>query len=338
MRGDLRMEFQLQKCPTPLIWLDTSVIIELTKYREKLEMKDLQRNRMSRLNEVIYTKTREGKLLVVEGDQREEIDSHIKETQKTHAFLSQGIRLQYRKSVHNKQLYKYMKAFINKQETIYLVYHEAFNSDPLHKLHERNGGNMKGLIITILSDIKPEEIKSRGEVKGILFRQLERIRQNNVINHISYEQQLQDEYLGRIKAYTQTFTNMKIKISNRSEITEADMSQFALFTEMLEMWNGLNGIEQELTEFLISDHYKAIPYIDIACKLFAKILTSKAPVLSGDVMDVEHISTVLPYCDYVVTDQKMKNRIIELKLNSKYNTKVYCLKDTNELVKELEDL
>lgn len=156
--------------------------------------------------------------------------------------------------------------------------------------------------------------------------------------NIFYEQQLEKEYTGLIQASRTALWNMKNKIMNKEEITFEDYAQYSIFTDLVSMWDGLSDDPDRLMDFLISSTYKEIPYVDIGSRLLAKIITSASPIESGDSMDVEHVSTVIPYCDFVVTDRKMKNRIIHLGIDKQYNTKVFCLKETDDLIKELEKL
>lgn len=152
------MKIHLQGCPIPIIWLDTSVIIDLTKYRAKVELNILQQERMARLDELLYRKTREGKLLYVEGDQIEEINSLIKESHATQSFLSMGVRLRYRKGIQDNQLYKFMKAYANGQDSIVLKYQDAFHEDPIKELEEREKGHLRGLILSVRSEVDDEEL------------------------------------------------------------------------------------------------------------------------------------------------------------------------------------
>jgi hypothetical protein len=318
--------------------MDTNVVVDITKYKENLSLNDLQRERMAVLNETLYKLTRAGKLLYVEGDQREEINSLIKETHGTQSFLSLGIKFKYRKAIHDNQLYHFMKAYIKEEETVILNYRDSFYRDPIKELDERNKGHLHGLIVSVYSEVSDGEITERMKRKETIREQFESLRQKAIATGITYEQQLEREHTGIIQVCRTVIQNMEQKISNQDEITFEDYAQYAIFTDLISMWDDLGGNSKGLMEFLTSDVYKTIPYEDIKSRLFAKIITGTKAIESGDSMDVEHLSTVIPYCNYVVTDKKMKNRITQLGIDAQYNTKVYCLSETSELISELEKL
>lgn len=332
------MKIKMENCPIPILWLDTNVVIDMTKYRENVELNDLQRDRVSKLIDVIYQKTRSGKLLYVEGDQDEEINSLNSEAHKTQSFLSMGIKFQYRKAIHDEQLYAFMDAYINKQDTVIIDYRDAFYNDPVEEVKDRNSGHLNGLIISVHGEVTEREIRERTNRKQVILEQFNELRQMLVASGVTYEQQLQKEYTGIIQACRAVMDKISDKVRNGLMITTEDIDQLSIITELGAMWGQLSGNAEGLVDFLKSECYKEIPHIDIGCRLLAKIVTSITPVVSGDSMDVNHISTVLPYSDIVVTDRKMKNRIVQLGIDKKYNTKVLCLNDIDEILIELERL
>ncbi len=332
------MNIKFINCPRPILWMDTNVVIDITKYKENFALKDLQLERMANLSDIIYQKTRDGKLLYVEGDQREEINSLIKEAHRAQSFLSFGIKFKHRKSIHDNQLYEFMKAFIEQRDAVVLDYKDAFYQDPLKELEKRKNGYGNGLIVSVYSETNAEEIDERMKRKEAIRKQFETLRQTVIAKGISYEQQLEQEYRGIIQTCRTAIYNMQNKLSNQQEITFDDYAKHALFTDLIAMWDGLGGSPVELMSFLESDVYKEIPYVDIGSKILAKIITGTKAIESGDSMDVEHLSTVIPYSNYVVTDKKMKNRISQLGLDKQYKTKVFCLSETDEILSELNSL
>ncbi|KRE88288.1 hypothetical protein ASG89_34900 [Paenibacillus sp. Soil766] len=333
------MKIVVNRCPIPMLWIDTSVIIDITKYRKQMALKDgLQYERMANLDKLIFEKTRNKKLFLVEGDQREEINSLIKESHDTHTFLSAGVKFQYRKQIHDNQLYRTMEAYLKNEDKLELPYEEAFSRDPIEEI----SGALKGLIISAYMETSDEEIKDRVSRKERLLKELEALRLDRLASGITYEQQLQQEYTAVIQAGLAGMKNLQHKFENKLEITYDDISQYSILKEVEEMWTRLskelNNNDKSLMDFLLSEHYRAIPNLDIQSKLYADVITGVKPIQSGDSMDIQHLSTVIPYCDYVVTDLKMKNRINRLGIDKQYNTKVYCLRDANNLLSELSAL
>ncbi|NHN28548.1 hypothetical protein [Paenibacillus agricola] len=333
------MNITINKCPIPIIWMDTNVIIDITKYRQGIPLKGVQMERIPKLNDVIYQKTREHKLIYAEGDQREEINSLIKEAHSAQSFLSIGTKFKYRKMIHERQLFDSMKSYINKENHVELNYKDAFRRDPITQLEEKRNGYLKGLIISVHIDTSQNELIERERLKEHIVEEFEAIRQRAIKSGTTYDEQLDREHSGLLQACHTALANFNDKIQNGLIPTKEEFDQLAIFTSLNDMWEGLNvrGFGS-VFDFLCSDDFKLIPYEDIQSRLYAKIMTSIKPIESGDSMDIQHLSTVIPYCNYVITDKKMKNRIIELGIDKKYNTKVYCLSDIDEILGTLEQL
>jgi len=70
-----------------------------------------------------------------------------------------------------------------------------------------------------------------------------------------------------------------------------------------------------------------------------KIITGKKKVQKGDSYDVGNLSSVLPYCDYVLTDGTMKKLIQSMEIDKKYRyRKSITFQDINLLCNKLEEL
>ncbi len=99
--------------------------------------------------------------------------------------------------------------------------------------------------------------------------------------------------------------------------------------------NGIKDNKECFLEFLSSKYYKTIPEVDISAKLYAKLFTQTSQIKPGDAMDLNHISSIFPYCSILLTDRKMYDHIKELELDNKYNALVFCLREYESLVEIL---
>ena len=63
------MEITIEKSPIPVIWIDTSVIINFKKLRYGERMSQVDKQRAERLYHKLYELTRKRKLICPEGDQ-----------------------------------------------------------------------------------------------------------------------------------------------------------------------------------------------------------------------------------------------------------------------------
>jgi hypothetical protein len=62
-----------------------------------------------------------------------------------------------------------------------------------------------------------------------------------------------------------------------------------------------------------------------------RLVTGTEPIKSGDVMDIEHIASVLLYADFMVVNRKMKHYVQFFGRDKKYGTAVCCSGDTQLL-------
>lgn len=85
---------------------------------------------------------------------------------------------------------------------------------------------------------------------------------------------------------------------------------------------------EKVLQFLESEYL--IPYDEISSKLVAKILTDNSKVKNTDVRDIESLLLIFPYASLVITDKAMKGNILQLKLDTRYDTKIFSLKDIDD--------
>lgn len=192
-----------------------------------------------------------------------------------------------------------------------------------------------GAMVTAYKKPGDNLIKKEIESKQHTLEMLEDLRQYNVENNISYEKQLELEYMGMLEAQIWAINNCLTKVHQKEPLSYDDYCQLGMMTELLEEWRELKGQPvdfAELQSFFNSDYHRSVPVVDIKATLAAKMVTSDAKIQHGDAMDVGQLSAVTPYCDYIVTDRKMKNRIIELGIDRKYNTRVLYIGDLEELI------
>jgi len=105
-------------------------------------------------------------------------------------------------------------------------------------------------------------------------------------------------------------------------------------------------INKKLSEFLYSETFEDAPYIKIASMLHAEMARrvidhgrKKSPG-RGFLNDVKMISTLLPYCDAMFTDNECRSFLLEKPLCEEidYGTKVYSLSNKEEFLKYLEEI
>lgn len=344
--GDVSMvekmlQINIEKSPMPLIWLDSSIIIHMTKAKvgEKIDVE--LKKRVGYLYNTIRKFTREKKLLCPLAEQEEEVelgDRLEDECRKILIDLSLGIVTKCGIEIEDYLISIFMKAYIENSDTINLSYKDIFRRDPIRELDER----LKDQFIVnvhipktkdFLEDIKKSKVSSHTDY--------ERLRCQNISNGVNFEEQLKIEFRGTHDGLIEKIRRFNEKIKNKKQI---DCSEFLGVDGIVSYGNcwdsfkgeppGLNGLFQ----FLLSDYHNRVPRIEIMCNLFAKILTGTTPVKSGDSMDIQQLSCILPYFDMIITDKTMKYYIETLEFQKKYNTKVFALKNFDEIRKYFKNL
>jgi hypothetical protein len=82
---------KINKSPIPILWIDTSIIFNMTLLRLGRKLDSVQKMRIEHLYQAIKKATREGKLICPLADQDEEIWIERKECLKTIHEFSLGI-------------------------------------------------------------------------------------------------------------------------------------------------------------------------------------------------------------------------------------------------------
>lgn len=335
------MLVRIEKYRLPIIWLDTFIIIGMTKLNCGETLSSIEQERYKRLYQELLEKVSQEKIICPEADQNEEIEHGQrleKECNKTQAKLSLGVRFRHRLEIEANQMFKVMDACIKGKEEAIISVGDAFYKDPLEVVRRTISS---GLITTAFMPPQLGQIEMEIKTKSRTKAMLENLRRDRISKGINYETQLEEEYQGKFQAGNYSICKCLSKIKAGINLSYEDYSQLEIIAQPYAEWERLNGQPAGLDglfAFLNSDEYKLIPYVDIYARLTAKIITGNTEILSGDVMDINQLSAVIPYCNYVVTDRKMKNRLIELGIDKKYQTKIFYIGDLEEIIEILDSL
>jgi len=334
------LKVSIMKSKIPIMWIDTSLIINFVRLeKEELSDNNFMNGRIKQLHALLYKKGCEKKLICPIGEQMEEIiigKDPIDETRKTQISLSSGLKFKNRNNIKKMQTIRFMKAYIDKEEEISLDYKEIFNEDPIKKIM-----NSDKFIITPDFEITEQDIIQTETLKKNINLELEKLRQKNISGGITFKQQLQKEYQWLLTDGLSAYETWSQKITSGILPTPEETNRARVLGELLAAWDNSKGTPDNLqgfTNFINSDYYKSIPSIDISANLLAFKTTSDKPIDSGDYMDIDQISSILSYCDFVFTDKKMKNLILKFGFDKKYKTKVYCMKDFDSIINDLSKL
>ncbi|MGA9574897.1 MAG: hypothetical protein WBS20_13220 [Lysobacterales bacterium] len=250
--------------------------------------------------------------------------------------LGMGIECVCRSTIQDIQLNAAMKAYVNDEASIKLRYLDIFHNDPVEELRSLL---QQPLYVTVRGNVL-FGAEYRKDQKKELLEKLNNQRNNNVKNNISYSEQLEKEFVGELDALRVSINELA---SGKYDSAEDSIEIFGYVTliEPLEHWSHYSGKENDFTglmEFYNSEYNKSIPYTNISARMFAKIMTDPQTIKSGDPMDIEHASSILPYANLFITDKHWSSFLNRKRIGELYNTQVCYIGDSSEINKYFSEL
>ena len=171
----------------------------------------------------------------------------------------------------------------------------------------------------------------------------------------AFQEDLDLEYRDGARGYIDSYFNFAVRISNGDYDALLDSPiNSKIIQNMLRALPEETPQEDSLkkcSEFLISDHFKQLPYQLLSCLMLATLkamvkngaYTNKTKAikrLSGFFYDVNHIATYAPYSDAFVMDQPMADIVKKpsVSLEATFGTKVFSLNNWDEFLDWLDSL
>lgn len=330
---------KFEKPALPTLWVDTSVVIKLTKIKRGEALQDIEVQRGTRLRELVFGLVRAGKLLCPESDQEEEYVAQRLDDAVHSMFgsLSLGISLSHRQGIFDQHVFKGMEAYAKNSDTIWLPSSTYFHGDPIRRLNEvRN----ERFFVTVGPFKSSEILKRRADAKIEIASKWEQLRNELVSKGQTYEKQLELEQRG----YWDGMIEIIRKFETYMVSGQYNFWDFMAATGPLlyrTYWRELGGQPpgwEGVDKFFRSTHFTELPLPFISCRLGADLLTGNEPIAASDPMDVELLSVALPVAHYVLTDRRMEQRIKELSLDKYCGTAVYSMPTIDGLFAQLEGL
>ena len=322
---------KIEKCPIPIVWLDTSIITNLCIYKNTPDkLQKIARGRLGKLYNLVYTYGRAGKIICPLADQEIEVWLGRAAWLDTINKLSLGINCVSLKEIEDNQFYKAMEAYIKNKKDINLSYKDIFYEDPVDELKEILS---QPIYVALNSEIIFGAEYHRKK-KHDLINELNARRERNVNNKVPFVQQLESEIMGGIDALIKMTEDF---FSGKTKDEEDNFNSFwgtVNLSDKLRYWNSLNSKNHSnkgLLSFYKSKYYSSLPYVHLTCSLFAKIMTDPQPIRSGDPMDIQHISTLMPFSDLFITDKAWSVFLKQKNYNHKYRTKVCYIGNMDEI-------
>jgi hypothetical protein len=329
-----------EKPSVPTAWLDTAVVIKLTKIDQGEALQAIEVERLTRLKGLIQELVSNGKLLCPQADQEEEYAGERLDHEVHGDFLalSLGISYRHRQGIFDYQAQIGMKAYVQKSAAINIPLDAYFHSDPVEELES---ARQRSIVIGTHPIRDPEILARRESGKSEVRRVWEALRQEFVGEKRTYDQQLAEEQRGYADAVAQRVEEFDQKIRDGIAPGFWGFMGAEGFLMFRAYWGQLNGQPpgmRGVRDYFCSPYLNNLPTPRIRAQLGADLLTGNQPILSGDIMDVEMLSIAIPASHFVLTDKKMAERIRRRGIDAVWGAKVYSLSDSEALVAQLEAL
>jgi hypothetical protein len=159
---------------------------------------------------------------------------------------------------------------------------------------------------------------------------------------VTFEQQLEREGRSTLRAYVELFKKTVLMGVFDPEMKNNEtfwhMMGGAALSEVIDLWTQFGGERRELARFYGFDCFRALPQEDIQSRIYASLMTQHEPIKASDSGDVDHLALALPVADFVVTDISMERRVRKLGLDTKWDTRAFSLRSTDQLLAALAAL
>jgi hypothetical protein len=321
-------EIRVSKSKVPIVWLDTSILTKICIWKEspdKLERPIREVTR--RLYEQIYRCGRKGKLICPLADQEGEVWVNRSKWMRTVHELSLGIECVGEKEIQDKQSYKAMQAYVGGKQYIDLSYEDVFHCDPVEEMNEIL---RQPVFVAVDYDILFGSQYQKRKKQELLVA-LNRQRECNVRNRVTYDNQVKAEEQGYVRTIFQMARDLLEGKAHDQEEKFNAWGALVSVTSQFNAWKAIAGDRdlQQLLAFYRSDYYRVCPYNLLTARLFAKVMVDPQPIRSGDPMDITHIATLMPYCDLFITDKAWSTFVNQRKLALPYQTSVCYFGDSD---------
>ena len=324
----------------PLIWLDTSVFIKITRAESKRP--DGNDGKMAKaLGDLVKQLVRDRKVLCIESDQSREVSGRQKVGEVTRLIdqMSRGVRIRSKIELEERQIWHAMKAYLRDENIIGLGVLDFFNTNPDEHV-ERISRQGFWVSISNRGENQYDTLNSLFVAsKRSVTEGFERIRQQNLVNGVKFEAQVGIEKKGFLLGQLESLREWKSEIEKPSPDLFKVWSKQPPIFRYSRMWSQLGGELKELLNFFELDHFLSLPCNHISHTLIADLVTDPQRVVqSGDMMDVNHIAAILPIATWVFTDKDVAARVRRRRLAESWNSRVFSSSTFKELYSILEDL
>lgn len=331
MNYSLKPKVYIQKNKIPVIYLDSCLIIELSRY-EKGKCTDIHIQNIGKLYEVLLSLMRKNRILCPLGNQMCEMGmSQQRKPARDFAYRFTNAKMFEPSAIQNMQFDIGYNAFINNECILYFKAEDIFE-----RLNSESGNLFRIEIATIYPKDKIDKVKQE---KEDLKKKLNTAKRTNQ-QYLDFDSQLKVE----LKADYNVFKFLMEKYDNSVESLCVHMDTI----KKLYQRTGINifgasieervNVESIYSSFLLSLYHHQLPYVWTGSLLFAHVMQRPDNIINSDCLDITWASAYLPFVDYAITDKKFCALLNQSGLVELYGTKVYDFNSMDKLLEELKAL
>jgi hypothetical protein len=187
-RREKTVTVTIEKSRTPMLWLDTSVLVDFAKIEEGENVEPVRAKRLTQLRAVVRVAVREERLVCPEWDQDNEFEAKRLESEirRVMSDLSCGAHCIPFAGVKDRQIAIGMQAYIAAASTMHIPANIHFYDDPLKVVREAK----KTRIIVESEMPKPREWIDKAERDKLETQEtVEELRQGYTAMHQTFEKQ-----------------------------------------------------------------------------------------------------------------------------------------------------
>lgn len=342
-RQNAKVAVTIEKSPSPMLWLDTSVFIDLARAQNGERTEPNRLKRLQRLYSVARKAIRDERLVCPEWDQVDETEGKplAERIQRLVSDLSCGAHCAPYGLLKERQGSIGLRAYVEHGSAIHIPAKIHFSQDPLDAIRWTKKNNL-----IIEADMPtPQEWINRADLnKATLRAGLEKSRLQHARERRTFERQLELERRAEATGMLQMYDDYLCKLASGTVDTWTRLGVVG-FEQAVKEYEAVGGPGEDFKAritgvyaFMNSPYYWQLPIEDVACRLSAEIMVQHHQIGLGDNRDIQHLSTAIPFAHYVVTDNAMVDRCRRLKLGEKWDTKIYATRALDDLSDEIASL
>ncbi len=329
-----------EKSTAPMLWLDTSVLVDFAKIEKGEQVEKLRAKRLTRLRKVVRQAVRDEKLVCPEWDQTNEYEAKRLEAdiRRVVTDLSCGAhRIPYA-GVKDQQILIGMRAYLAAADSMHIPADIHFYDHPLKAVREAK----QNRYIVEAQMHKPREwIEKATRDKLAIQDANEELRQAYTAKEQTFEQQLGLERIGESDAMIRMMGEY-MHIVRAGGVDFWKYMGVEGFIRQIDAWRATGGPGADdptalagLYSFMRSPYHWELPIQDVSCRLSADLIVKHFPIKSGDNYDIQHLATAIPVAHYVVADKAMVDRCERLGIGKKWNTRLFSTRTLDDLCDEI---